>query len=167
MWEIERRVKEDLSGSIPAEFSKNRVYEGKDYYFQLDPMIRLRDVHVQYPRDESLFYFSGKVRDGSEIKEKSIQIDDLEKWQDFFRTIYGSPKVVISVTKRREYKSKDGKITINFDSVDKLGAWTEVEVCVASRKDIEIAIQMVEDTFEAMGCRAKLISKTYPELLEG
>ncbi|KXB01299.1 hypothetical protein AKJ41_01980 [candidate division MSBL1 archaeon SCGC-AAA259O05] len=64
MWEVERRVNKDLSESIPSEFSKTRVYEGKDYYFQLDPMIRLRDITIHYPQEEDVYYVSGKVREG-------------------------------------------------------------------------------------------------------
>ncbi|KXA93660.1 hypothetical protein AKJ66_01505 [candidate division MSBL1 archaeon SCGC-AAA259E22] len=159
-------MNKDLSDSIPSEFSKTRVYEGRDYYFQLDPMIRLRDITIHHPQEEDVYYVSGKVRKENEVKEARVAVDNLGKWQDFFTAIFGNPKVVVSVPIRLEYKSENGEVTVNFDQVEKLGKWTEVEVCVANREDIAEALKTVRKIFKVLGYKGEVESKTYPELLE-
>ncbi|KXB01298.1 hypothetical protein AKJ41_01975 [candidate division MSBL1 archaeon SCGC-AAA259O05] len=100
------------------------------------------------------------------MKQARIEVEDLEEWQGFFRSIYGDPEVVVSVPRRLEYKNREGEVTVNFDSVEILGSWTEVEVCVTERGDIDGALGTVKEIFKALGYKGEVESKTYPEMLE-
>ncbi|KXA98706.1 hypothetical protein AKJ41_06365 [candidate division MSBL1 archaeon SCGC-AAA259O05] len=112
MWEVERRVNKDLSDSIPSEFSKTRVYEGRDFYFQLSPMIRLRDVTIHYPQEEKVYYVSGKVREGPELKQAlnlgvDIHFEETfpEKKADIVAT-GPNPKKIFAVAKGVSFQTK-------------------------------------------------------------
>jgi predicted adenylyl cyclase CyaB len=161
-YEVERRANFNLKDNLPKESALERIYGGRDYYYNIDPFLRVRDLKITHPSEKTIQKMSLKKYTDGEIEEIETDVNARIARRILDETI-GKPKVIVEA-QREEYSHGGSRICV--DEVKDLGSWTEVELMVGNREEIPKALDRVEKTFESMGVeKDQLVSDIYPILL--
>jgi adenylate cyclase class IV len=167
-YEVERRANLWLEDRLPSEATLERVYGGRDYYFTINPYLRVRDMKLVFQRNLNLIcpqsiqkWGVKKIEDG-EVEETEKNVNALDALK-ILNDSLGKPKVIVEGC-RREYSLRD--LRVCSDYVMNLGFWTEVEKVTKSKEENGQALREVELAFESFGVKKdQLVKELYPELL--
>ncbi|MEM7813281.1 MAG: hypothetical protein QW548_00055 [Candidatus Aenigmatarchaeota archaeon] len=161
VYEVERRTPGHLE--VPPGFVHSKTLdEIKDYYFKIDPQVRLRYSKISFPQDGVSYRFTSKRKEGGEVVEFESSMGSFEAVKNGLYAL-ANPVVVISGS-RRVFYNEERDMSLHLDEVDGLGKWTELEKLVGDAHSKDLVALELEELMRTIDPNIKIERRTYVEM---